>query len=81
MVPGVVQALKIITEKGSTRIAKFAFDYARKHGAEEDSCDPQGEHYEAVGWVISELLPEDGGGISRGCVCTNILWTTRACSW
>src|ERR1700729_2450244 len=32
VVPGVVQALKIITEKGSTRIAKFAFDYARKNG-------------------------------------------------
>ncbi|MEO6983169.1 MAG: isocitrate/isopropylmalate dehydrogenase family protein, partial [Edaphobacter sp.] len=32
VVPGVVQALKIITEKGSTRIAKFAFEYARKHG-------------------------------------------------
>src|SRR6202042_1015354 len=32
VVPGVVQALKIITEKGSTRIAKFAFDYAHKHG-------------------------------------------------
>ena len=32
VVPGVVQALKIITEKGSTRIAQFAFDYARKHG-------------------------------------------------
>ncbi len=32
VVPGVVQALKIITKKGSTRIAKFAFDYARKHG-------------------------------------------------
>jgi isocitrate dehydrogenase (NAD+) len=31
IVPGVVQSLKIITEKGSTRIAKFAFDYARKH--------------------------------------------------
>lgn len=32
IVPGVVQSLKIITEKGSTRIAKFAFEYARKHG-------------------------------------------------
>src|SRR5260370_753517 len=31
-VVSVVQALKIITEKGSTRIAKFGFDYARKHG-------------------------------------------------
>lgn len=32
IVPGVMTALKVITEKGSTRIAKFAFDYARKHG-------------------------------------------------
>ena len=32
VVPGVVESLKIITEKGSTRIAKFAFEYARKHG-------------------------------------------------
>lgn len=32
VVPGVAQSLKIITEKGSTRIAKFAFDYAAKQG-------------------------------------------------
>ena len=32
IVPGVAQSLKIITEKGSTRISKFAFDYARKFG-------------------------------------------------
>ena len=31
VVPGVAQSFKIITEKGSTRIAKFAFEYARKH--------------------------------------------------
>lgn len=30
--PGVAQSIKIITEKGSTRIAKFAFEYAAKHG-------------------------------------------------
>ncbi len=30
--PGVAQSIKIITEKGSTRIAKFAFAYAQKHG-------------------------------------------------
>ena len=30
--PGVVQAFKIITEKGSTRIAKAAFEFARRHG-------------------------------------------------
>src|SRR5713101_6554138 len=32
IVPGVVESLKIITEKASTRIGKFAFDYARKAG-------------------------------------------------
>src|SRR5215469_41208 len=30
VVPGVVESLKIITEKASTRSAKFAFEYARK---------------------------------------------------
>jgi isocitrate dehydrogenase (NAD+) len=31
VVPGVMESLKIITEKASTRIARFAFDYARAH--------------------------------------------------
>src|SRR5271156_4418049 len=30
VVPGVMTSLKVITEKGSTRISKFAFEYARK---------------------------------------------------
>jgi isocitrate dehydrogenase (NAD+) len=32
VVPGVVESLKIITERASTRIARFAFDHARRHG-------------------------------------------------
>jgi isocitrate dehydrogenase (NAD+) len=32
IVPGVVESLKIITEKASTRIARFAFEYARANG-------------------------------------------------
>jgi isocitrate dehydrogenase (NAD+) len=31
VVPGVVESLKIITAKASTRIAEFAFEYARRH--------------------------------------------------
>jgi isocitrate dehydrogenase (NAD+) len=31
VVPGVVESLKIMTERASTRIAKFAFEYARKN--------------------------------------------------
>jgi isocitrate dehydrogenase (NAD+) len=32
VVPGVVESLKIITFEASTRIAEFAFQYARRHG-------------------------------------------------
>jgi isocitrate dehydrogenase (NAD+) len=32
VVPGVVESLKIITAKASTRISEFAFEYARRHG-------------------------------------------------
>ena len=31
VVPGVVESLKIITEKASTRIARFAFEHARRN--------------------------------------------------
>ncbi len=30
--PGVVNAIKVVTEKASLRIARWAFEYARKHG-------------------------------------------------
>ncbi len=32
VVPGVVESLKIITEYASTRVARFAFEHARRHG-------------------------------------------------
>lgn len=38
VVPGVMESLKIITEKASTRIAKFAFDFAREHGRKKVSA-------------------------------------------
>lgn len=38
IVPGVATALKVVTEKGSTRIARFAFDLARKHGRKKIHC-------------------------------------------
>ena len=34
VVPGVVESLKIITEEASTRVAQFAFEYARTHKPE-----------------------------------------------
>jgi isocitrate dehydrogenase (NAD+) len=35
VVPGVVESLKIITERASMRIARFAFEYARKAGRQK----------------------------------------------
>jgi len=32
IVPGVVESLKIVTEKASLRIARYAFEYARRYG-------------------------------------------------
>ena len=38
VVPGVVASLKIITEKASLRIARFAFEYAERHGRRKVSA-------------------------------------------
>lgn len=38
VVPGVVESIKIITAKASTRIAKYAFGYARTHGRKRVSA-------------------------------------------
>jgi isocitrate dehydrogenase (NAD+) len=38
VVPGVVESLKIITEKASTRICKYAFEHAVKHGRKKVSA-------------------------------------------
>src|SRR5947199_8607731 len=38
IIPGVVESLKIITEKASTRIARFAFAYARSERRQKITC-------------------------------------------
>ena len=38
VVPGVVESLKIITEKASTRVARFAFEYSRREGRKKITC-------------------------------------------
>merc|ERR1719228_2858735 len=37
-VPGVVECLKVVTKVKSHRIAKFAFDYAVRHGRKKVTC-------------------------------------------
>jgi isocitrate dehydrogenase (NAD+) len=38
VVPGVVESLKIITERASTRISRYAFEYARREGRKRITC-------------------------------------------
>ena len=38
VIPGVVESLKIITEKASTRVARFAFEFARREGRKKITC-------------------------------------------
>jgi isocitrate dehydrogenase (NAD+) len=38
VIPGVVESLKIVTEKASLRIAKYAFEYARANGRKKVTC-------------------------------------------
>jgi isocitrate dehydrogenase (NAD+) len=38
VVPGVVESLKIITEKASTRVARFAFEFSRREGRKKITC-------------------------------------------
>ena len=60
--PGVVESLKIITERASTRIAEFAFDHARSQRAQAGDRHPQGEHHEAQRRAVPRLHAE---GLAR----------------
>jgi isocitrate dehydrogenase (NAD+) len=64
VVPGVVESLKIITKTASMRIARAAFEYARREGAQGDG-HPQGQHHEDERRPVSEVLPRGGGGVRR----------------
>jgi isocitrate dehydrogenase (NAD+) len=56
VVPGVVESLKIITEAASTRIARFAFEYARRH------------HRKRVTAVHKANIMKMGDGLFLRCV-------------
>jgi len=51
-VPGVVESLKIVTRANSSRVAKFAFDYAVKHGRRKVTA----VHKANIMWVT--LVPQ-----------------------
>jgi len=58
VVPGVVESLKIITEHASTRIARFAFEHARRH------------HRSKVTAIHKANIMKLGDGLFLDCVRT-----------
>src|SRR6188472_1134934 len=38
VIPGVVESLKIVTEKATTRICRYAFEYAKANGRKKVTC-------------------------------------------
>ena len=61
VIPGVVESLKIMTEKACTKIAKFAFDFARRNGRKKSRCRAQGQHHETQRRVVPGLRQKSGG--------------------
>ncbi len=64
VVPGVVEALKIITEKASTRIAKFAFEYSRREKRKRVHAIHKANIMKMTDGLLLTLLPQCGERIS-----------------
>ncbi len=62
VVPGVAQSLKIITEKGSTRIAKAAFEYARKQGRKKIHAIHKANIMKLTDGLFLDCCRKIGGG-------------------
>lgn len=50
--PGVVESLKIITAKNSLRIAKYAFDFAKRNNRKKVTAI----HKANIMWVVANCL-------------------------
>ncbi len=81
VVPGVVESLKIITEKASRRIAEFAFAHARAHRPQEGDGRPQGQHHEAQRRPVPAHVARRRPRSTPTSPTKRRSSTRRACSW
>ena len=80
VVPGVMESLKIITEKTSTRIAKFAFDYAKKHGRKKVVAVHKANIMKLTDGLFLDAPARWRRNI-RASASATLSSTTPACSW
>ena len=62
--PGVVESLKVITEFASTRIAHFAFDYARRMGRKKVTAIHKANIMKLSDGLFLALHPRSSPGVS-----------------
>ena len=81
VVPGVVESLKIITERASTRIARVRLRARAAARPEESDGDPQGQHHEARRRAVPRLRPHASPASTPTSRTTRRSSTPRACTW
>ncbi len=81
VVPGVVESLKIITEKASTRIARFAFEYARKNGRKKVTAVHKANIMKLSDGLFLDCCRQGRPRVPRDRPTRRSSSTTCACSW
>ncbi|MEJ7615998.1 MAG: isocitrate/isopropylmalate family dehydrogenase [Pyrinomonadaceae bacterium] len=80
VVPGVVESIKIITEKASTRIARFAFEYAEQENRHKVTAVHKANIMKLSDGLFLDCFRNVAGSIRRLRRTIKSL-TTLACSW
>ena len=81
VVPGVVESLKIITEKGFDAHRQIRLRLRAQAWPQEDPRHPQGEHHEDVRRTLPALRTRSGQGVSGDSLTPSTSSTTPACNW
>ena len=82
VVPGVVESIKIITEKASTRIAQLRLRVRAHARPQAGHRRAQGQHHEALGRPLPRLLPRRSPqGFPEVAVRRDHRGQLPACSW
>jgi isocitrate dehydrogenase (NAD+) len=80
VVPGVVESLKIITEKGLHAHRPFAFEYARKNQRKKIHAIHKANIMKLSDGFSCAAAATWPRGIPRSLTASTS-WTTPACSW
>ena len=79
--PGVVESLKIITEKASTRIAQFAFEHARRHGRKKVTAIHKANIMKLSDGLFLDCVRAASRASTPTSSTTRRSSTPRACTW